>query len=280
MGRKQSAPLSALPDELPVYLIHWNAPDWIKSSSESLLDSDVPVRLTIVDNGPHLEVGDLVHRQGFSKVIRANSNEGYAAAANIAIRDFLRSSDELCVIGAHDLHVSSDTLRLMSESMTSIPNCGVMSPSIAGSLIGSLIGEESGVELRSSVNGTCMMIRRQCLLEAGGFDEVFRSYCEDEEFCHRIQQHNWVVARHPDALATDVGSKSEKRNQLCFANQLVLRRQTMGWRSIPVGAGSHLKRGLVAMARGDRPEARARLLGLASGLRKVLRRSRVPRFDD
>ena len=42
-----------MPAAVPVYIVHWNAPEWVASTCASFLDSTVPVSVTVVDNGPY-----------------------------------------------------------------------------------------------------------------------------------------------------------------------------------------------------------------------------------
>ena len=110
-----------MPRSLPVYLVHWNAPEWCGSAARSLLASEgVVVDLTVVDNGqsggPALD--DLLPDR--VRVLRTPSNVGYAGAANIGLSDWLSHSpaSDFCVVGSHDLHVEPTTLaRLVDDAM-------------------------------------------------------------------------------------------------------------------------------------------------------------------
>lgn len=47
------------------------------------------------------------------------------------------------------------------------------------------------------VVGAAMLVRRAAIEQAGGFDESFRMYSEEVEWCWRLHQHGWNVAYHP-----------------------------------------------------------------------------------
>lgn len=47
------------------------------------------------------------------------------------------------------------------------------------------------------VVGAAMLVRRAAIEQAGGFDESFRMYSEEVEWCWRLRQHGWMVAYHP-----------------------------------------------------------------------------------
>jgi hypothetical protein len=52
------------------------------------------------------------------------------------------------------------------------------------------------------VTGSCMLVRRSCLRQLGGFDERFFLYYEDVDVCLRAQQKGWSVWYEPDLSAT------------------------------------------------------------------------------
>lgn len=47
------------------------------------------------------------------------------------------------------------------------------------------------------VTGCCLLIRRECWLELGGFDEDFFLYYEDVDFCRRAKGRGWSVWYDP-----------------------------------------------------------------------------------
>ena len=51
------------------------------------------------------------------------------------------------------------------------------------------------------VTGSCLLIRRQCLRELGGFDESFFLYYEDVDLCRRAVNGGWSVCYEPEVAA-------------------------------------------------------------------------------
>ncbi|MDQ3547317.1 MAG: glycosyltransferase family 2 protein, partial [Chloroflexota bacterium] len=47
------------------------------------------------------------------------------------------------------------------------------------------------------VVGAAMLVRRSAIEQVGGFDESFRMYSEEVEWCWRFHQHGWKVAHDP-----------------------------------------------------------------------------------
>lgn len=69
------------------------------------------------------------------------------------------------------------------------------------------------------VSGACMIIRRKVFTDAGGFDENFFLYCEDEDLCRRIADKGYSI--YIDTRFTVVHNegfaKSRESRELTFA---------------------------------------------------------------
>ena len=96
--------------------------------------------VTVIHNG-----GERPHVTGLARVIDSPSNGGYTAGANIALRDWLGSGDEWCVIGSHDLHVEPDTFSRMLEIGADHPDVGIIGPRLTnpGAGTGRLLASDS-----------------------------------------------------------------------------------------------------------------------------------------
>jgi GT2 family glycosyltransferase len=230
---------------LPVYLIHWNAPQWVKSSVTSLLRSDMPVSITVVDNGPPSATEQL-ELPASVRLVPSGGNLGYAGGANVGLRDWLGGESEWCVIGAHDLHVAEDDLRKMLSAAESTQTFGILGPGTdthAGKAYyaGQHLGWSEGVEERSSMSGTCLFLRRRCIQEVGLFDPQFGSYGEDDELCSRAQRLGWKVGRIPGTTAHGLGTQAANRRDLQMRNAVLLAIKVSGrWAGVRVLA-RHLK---------------------------------------
>ena len=205
---------------LPVYLIHYDAPEWIASSARSLLDSDIPVSITVIDNGPDLASASL-HLPVQVRVVRSGHNAGFAGGANMALNLWLHSGAEYAVIGAHDLHVQSDTLRLMMEAAISRPTVGIIGTHAGHSPSGPS-GRVGDLEFREWVSGICMLVTRTCIERIGLFDETFHSYCEDVDICERARAHGFEVAWLRSARAHGLGTSSPDAPAMSATNKLRL----------------------------------------------------------
>jgi GT2 family glycosyltransferase len=228
----------ALEDEpLPVYLVHWNAPEWCASSARSLLQSEgVRVDLTVIDNGQDAgaPLEELLPEN--VRILRTKENVGYAGGANLALEDWRGRypESELCLIGSHDLHVQTQALRKLLGTATAESQYGVLGPAIlspfqssGGYWNGWRGGQFSldgvrGVVDRNWISGTCMVLRRACVESVGGFDESFGSYVEDLDFCLRAKDAGWKVGVLTDAAVWGLGSTSRNAGPSMLANRAIL----------------------------------------------------------
>lgn len=251
---------------LPVFVIHFEAPDWLGSSVRSLLQSDIAVDLTVVNNGPQRSLA----LPAEVSVIDSRRNVGYAGGANLAIRSWLAGPEPFCVVGSHDLHVDRSTLGRLLEVAEAHSRLGIVAPNVGrpkGAPIGTLA---DGVQLRPWASGTCLLLRRTCICEVGGFDEDFGSYVEDRELGMRVNAAGWNVGWVPDAVAHGLGSSAPDTRRLIAANHIVLTWKQHGtW-----PAGLRCVKTVWAALRTLRSDARTSaqlILATVDGTRKVWR---------
>jgi GT2 family glycosyltransferase len=232
-------------DVLPVYVIHWNAPEWCDSSVRSLLTTrEARIALTVIDNGQDhgAPVRDLL--PSGVRVVTAGTNRGYTGGANLAIDDWRRHHPgaPFAVVAAHDLHVEPDTLTGLLTIARSHHEYGIVAPSVLGQYAcgGVWDGrdvrpaspervERAGDVLRPDwAPGVCLLLRRECIDAIGGFDEWFGSYVEDLDLCLRARDAGWVVGLVPTARARSLGSASPASFQLIETNLIRLQRKRGG----------------------------------------------------
>jgi N-acetylglucosaminyl-diphospho-decaprenol L-rhamnosyltransferase len=222
--------------QIPVYVIHWHAPDWIEGTVVSVRAStEITPLVTVINNGGSLPNGlD-------AQVVDMDRNMGYAAAANYGLGLFSRTDLPLCVVAAHDLRVQPDTLVKLATAAFAHPDFGLLGPSLRehGMAIGP---SDRGVTERDWISGTCLLMRRSCIEDVGSFDERFGSYVEDVDFCERARSRGWRVGTVERAKATGLGSRDPGRAEMMtHANHALLDAKHHRW--------SLVARRLVGLAR-------------------------------
>lgn len=223
-------------DPLPVYLVHYGAPEWCAASTRSLLASEgVTLDVSVVDNGGGRLSGLLPMDV---RVIPTGRNLGFAGGANRAIADWQARypSGRWLLIGSHDLQVERHSVQLLVEAAAAHPNFGILAPLVEGRehriphpysklKVGTVVPSDW-------LSGTCMLIRRECIEHLGGFEEAFGSYVEDVELCLRAQDAGWSVGVVMGCSARGLGSADElARDRLIAANSVLLARRRGGRRA-------------------------------------------------
>jgi GT2 family glycosyltransferase len=207
--------------------VHYNAPDWISSSVDALLQSDTPVEVWVIDNGP---AGALPALDQRVHVKRMSKNVGYAGAANVALRQWLTGTAPFCIIGSHDLHVDADCVSKLLEAAVGAPTFGILAPAIPTNVRGPTLGTAGDIE--------STLLRRHCIAGIGLFDSIFHSYCEDNELCARAIRHGWQVGTVTTAHARGLGTRHGRRRALNKQkNRLLLAWRIAGAKGVAIEYG-------------------------------------------
>jgi GT2 family glycosyltransferase len=117
------------------------------------------------------------------------------------------------------------------------------------------------------VMGAAMMVRREVLARAPGFDETYFMFGEDMEWCWRIRRAGWSIDYEPSAGVVHLGGQSSKQRfsdagvsvkhdaYYRFCRQHLGRGHTLALRGINA-LGALLRLGVFAARRLCRPTAR------------------------
>jgi N-acetylglucosaminyl-diphospho-decaprenol L-rhamnosyltransferase len=197
-----------------VFVIHWNAPERCAETVTSLLDSrGVDIAVTVIDNGS-ARLPDL---PGQVMVEQLPQNCGYAGAANRALR--LSREAELVVIASHDVEVAPDCLMSLVRYARSRPRVGIVGPYMGADTVAD-----------RWIQGDLMLLRRTCVDEVGAFDELFGSYCEEVDYCHRALDRGWLLAIADGANASSTGRMHPRLAEVLMeANFIVLAAKEGCW---------------------------------------------------
>jgi GT2 family glycosyltransferase len=225
---------------IPVYLIHWNAPEWLVSTIASVASTvGRDIDIVVIDNGN--SGGDrLASLSSGVRIIGVPRNAGFTGGANVALRDWLFSPDAApyAVIGSHDLRVEPSTISSLADDLDAHPDIGIIGPAIqlgcyqgpTTTMFASL-PEGAGILDGNWISGSCMLIRRECALSVGDFDETFGSYMEDVDYGLRAVDTGWRVCVDSDAPAYGLGSAARRTAYRMIAyNSIRLARKRFGIR--------------------------------------------------
>jgi N-acetylglucosaminyl-diphospho-decaprenol L-rhamnosyltransferase len=62
-----------------------------------------------------------------------------------------------------------------------------------------------------SIQGACLLVRKEALSQVGTFDESFFLYSEEIDLCYRIKKGGWQLAWIPDVEVIHFGGQSSKQ---------------------------------------------------------------------
>ncbi len=155
----------------------------------------------------------------------ANHNRAFAKDAALG------ASDAFAVFNP-DLHLSGNPLDAMARALMQVPSVGAVYPRQVDSTgapsdserllptprrlwaryLGGRRQEVPEGEKPDWVNAACLLMRREAYAQIGGFDERFHMYCEDVDFCLRLQLAGWELLRADDALVEHAAQRASHRN--------------------------------------------------------------------
>jgi GT2 family glycosyltransferase len=222
-----------------VIIINYNAGLLLLDVVNSVLRSGAVVKVLIVDNGSTdnsmNEIEHMAVSQSRLICIRNEKNLGFAKACNIAItaageNDYLLFLNPDCLI-------DKDALEMLLACMKSSPQAGMVGPLIlnpdgteqAGGrramptprrsfirafglsrlceryphlffdfLLHQQPLPDGPIEVEA-ISGSCMLVRRNALLDVGPLDDGYFMHCEDLDWCMRFHQRGWKIMFVPAA---------------------------------------------------------------------------------
>ena len=219
--------------KLSIIIVSYNSSNLLKECLDSIFKYPCGQNygIIVVDNNSTDGSQELV-RKKYPEVelITNTSNVGFAAANNMAIKS--TDSDFILLLNS-DCRVYENSLDRMLGFMESIAEVAVVGPKIINS-DGSIqyscrkfpsiidaglhsilvtiapdnpvsrkykladISREKPFEV-DWVSGSCMLVRRQALLQTGFMDENYFMYVEDIDLCFQMWKKNWKVFYYPHA---------------------------------------------------------------------------------
>ena len=246
------------PPPLRVVIVHWNQAEACLGTIERFRSGEVPVRLTVVDNGSRpAELAALV--DGVSvlgdaadvEIVEAGTNTGFGPGANIGLRRFLadRRDGEWVALAPHDVDPAEGCLAAMLGAAAGEPMAGLICADVDDGMVPVIdhyfggmtvpaadpaVGGPDGSARWEDVDyphGTLMLLRRPCLNEVGVFDERYFSYCEEADLALRARRAGWKVGLVRGARVRNLhlGSSVALVDYLQTRNTLLLVQEMSGW---------------------------------------------------
>jgi N-acetylglucosaminyl-diphospho-decaprenol L-rhamnosyltransferase len=227
--------------DLAVVVVNYNTGHYLARCLRSAVDSagDARLEVVVVDNASvdgSADHGLTGHPE--IRLIRNDTNRGFAAAANQGMRD---TSAPFILLLNPDAEVLSGTLGGLVKvardharagaigALVRDPDGGVypsarkiptLGEALGHAFLGPFISNrfsraytmadwdrrtERSVEW---VSGSCVLLRREALDEVGLFDEGYFMYVEDVDLCTRLRRAGWDVRFSPELEVLHIGGVS------------------------------------------------------------------------
>jgi hypothetical protein len=237
--------------DVSVIIVSWNARDYLMDCLQSLISKNSISRteIIVIDNASNDHSPDAVReRYPFVKLIRNETNRGFAAANNIGIG--MGRGRYVCLVNS-DVRVLNGCIDRLCSYMDQNPSIGMLAPRIlnadltlqpsvrrfptlwsslcralaldtffsqSGMSGGEMMAFGSEDKSRSVdvLSGCFMMVRRGAIEQVGVLDENFFIYAEDIDWCRRFRQAGWDVVYYPGAQAIHYGDGSSSNAPIKF----------------------------------------------------------------
>jgi len=218
-------------------IVNYNAGETLLRCVTALIKSNIPTRVTIVDNassdGSAETVRSFFGNRRELRILLNEKNLGFAPAVNLAAR---RSDADWILVLNPDCIVEPETLGRLQRALESDEQAALAGPAVLDEngfiqratvrhfpdpwkslmtatglwRLGKRWPAFHGVEVDAAelggvaniveaVSGACMLVRRSALEALGFMDEAYAMHCEDLDLMYRIRERGWRCLYVPRA---------------------------------------------------------------------------------
>lgn len=226
-GIPSAAPMT--PPELTVQVVNYRTADYLRTCLGSVLAAlgELPIAtaVRVLDNGSGDDLREIEDELRGSVAFSSSAeNLGFGGGHNRLAAE--SSSPVLCFVNPDVEATQADVFGRLLDALSdpSVAVAGPLLREVDGTPQRWDHGELRGLRARVAngagyahwaprsaaadvawVSGAFLMVRRSAFAEAGGFDEGFFLYKEEEDLCRRIRGAGGRVRYRPDAEARHVG---------------------------------------------------------------------------
>jgi GT2 family glycosyltransferase len=209
--------------EVSVIIVSYNTADWIRICLNSIAaDHDCSKEVFVIDNASIDDsVALLKKNYPWVHLLANKENRGFAAANNQVLS---RCQGKFIFFLNPDTKVEHGSLRTLISFMEANPFVGLAGSRLVfpdGKFQESVSYRYPGQSYTTSeltglkgsiawVLGASMIARTEILRKAGGFDEDFFLYGEEQDLCLRIRKTGYEIGYCPEAGVVHLGGYSER----------------------------------------------------------------------
>jgi len=222
--------------DLSVAIVNWNTREMLRECLDALLQHLIGLdyEVIVVDNGStDGSVEMVVECYPNVHVIQNIENQGFARANNQAIRD---STGRYILLLNSDAFIQDDSIKNMVAILDANPQIGIAGarlvypdgsfqvshsplPSLNAERLSLLgldrllrkrqpINSDTGFIETGTVEGACLIARREALDQFGLMDEDFFFFSEEVDLCYRAHKNGWKVVNIPETRVVHVAGGS------------------------------------------------------------------------
>jgi N-acetylglucosaminyl-diphospho-decaprenol L-rhamnosyltransferase len=219
-------------------IVHWNRPQECIETVAAFTKQRPDLRILVLDNHSKPDALETLRANlGSVEIDSLPENRGWGPAINVGLRRWLEhAGSAYCLISAHDADPGADCVKRLVDAMNGDPKIGIASPEYPDGSVPRLsalhgVSQEIAPPLQPGdvreidvPHGTLMIIRRECLVEIGLFDERYFAYGDEHELGARARRHGWKVVLVGGAIVENpqTSTASELRSYLFTRNSLLL----------------------------------------------------------
>jgi len=200
-------------------IVTYNGMQWIERCIDSLIHSNVPVNIIVIDNMSTDGTTEFIKRKYPSvELIETGKNLGFGKANNIGITLAIKQDADYVFLLNQDAWVDINTIGELVRIHKQNPGYGILSPI-------HLNGKGSALDYKFSLqcnatdcpgyvsdlvtsalkqvytinfsNAALWLISKDCIQKTGAFDPIFPHYGEDFDYVNRIKYYGFKIGIAP-----------------------------------------------------------------------------------
>lgn len=192
-------------------IVTYNASQWLESCIGSIVNSDIPVDLAVVDNASRDDTVSMINEKYIGDIkyfYPLDDNLGFGGAHNLVFSDCDLSAYDYIFLLNQDAEISSSGISALVKVAGREPSLGIVSPIhyysegvmdrsfskyYKNTLNEKIIVDGEDVAVVEFVNAAIWLFRTDILAKVGMFNPMFQHYGEDTNFVQRLHIAGYKV---------------------------------------------------------------------------------------